>query len=204
MTEDQKLQGQAITIQTYEENWEKYITGTVSDISGEYKDWIGKVLSFINRDSVIFEAGSASGRDADYIENLGFHVIRSDVAEGFVNYQKKLGKDAIKFDLLRDTFNLKYDLIFANVVLLHFNTEELTLVLENIKNGLKSGGLLAFTTKAGNGEEFSTHKMNSARYFKYWEINELKQLFLDLGFVIEVFQHGVDSKWIQGIVRYVE
>jgi SAM-dependent methyltransferase len=204
MTQQEKSKAQAITIQTYEENWENYISGTVSEIAGEYKDWIDKVLSFINKDSVIFEVGSASGRDADYIENLGFHVVRSDVAASFVNYQKNLGKESIKFDLLKDEFNSKYDLIFANVVLLHFNPEELVLVLENIKKGLKNRGLFAFTTKSGNGEEFSTHKMNSARYFKYWEINELKNDFIDLGFKIEVFQPGVDSKWIQGIVRFIE
>ena len=199
-----KSQGQIVTIQTYEENWQNYIDWTVSGVTGEYKDSIDEVLSYVDKDSEMFEVGSATGRDADYIESLGFQITRSDVVESFVSYQKSLGKEMVKFDLMSDTFKHRYDLIYTNAVLLHFNPEELVTVLENVKNGLKSGGLLAFTTKAGNSEEFSSHKMNKPRYFKYWELEELKNFFIDLGFKIEVFQFSIDSKWIQGIVRFVK
>ena len=204
MTDHQKNQGQAITIQTYEENWQNYIDGTVSDVTGEYKDWIDEVLSYVDKDSEMFEVGSATGRDADYIESLGFQITRSDVVESFVSYQKSLGKEMFKFDLLSDTFRYEYDLIYTNAVLLHFNPEELVTVLENVKNGLKSGGLLAFTTKAGNSEEFSSHKMNKPRYFKYWQVVEIENILTDLGFKTKVFKQSSDLKWILGIVKFEE
>lgn len=205
MPQELKTQGQAITIQTYEENWQNYISGTVSDVGGEFKEWMDQALNYVDKDSSkIFEVGSATGRDADYIQNSGYQITRSDVVKSFIDYQKSLGKEIIKFNVLDDIFPGKYDLIYANAVLLHFNPEELARVLENIKKGLQSGGLLAFTTKAGTGEEYSTHKMNKSRYFKYWQLEELKQLFMDLGYRIEVFDLSSDSKWIHGIVRFVE
>ncbi len=67
------------TIQTYRENFVKYLERTHGETLGEFKEWLDSFASHIPREGAIFEIGSASGRDARYLATQGFTVLCTDV-----------------------------------------------------------------------------------------------------------------------------
>ena len=51
------------TIETYRQNFDKYVERTPAEPSGEFKEWMNSFASHIPKDGVILEIGSASGRE---------------------------------------------------------------------------------------------------------------------------------------------
>jgi predicted TPR repeat methyltransferase len=76
-------------------------------------------------------------------------------------------------------------------------------VIEKAHKSLKLGGVFAFSLKQGEGSEWSQHKLNSDRYFKYWSEPELKALLDETNF--EDFElsrrTSPRDKWFQIIVK---
>lgn len=68
-------------------------------------------------------------------------------------------------DVRRDPFGGPYDAIVACAVLHHLERAELHRVLVRCRAGVRDGGLLAFSTKEGDGERWSHHKLGLPRYF---------------------------------------
>ncbi|MBS0653984.1 MAG: hypothetical protein JSR39_10735, partial [Verrucomicrobia bacterium] len=62
------------TLKAYENGVDAYVSGTPSEVGGIFKEWIDKTLSLLPKGAKIFEVGSAFGRDARYMESLGFSV----------------------------------------------------------------------------------------------------------------------------------
>lgn len=178
------LSSNAVTLQSYEACIRNYIEGTPSELCDHLKDWIHLVLSKISLNAQIIEIGSAFGRDSAYMESLGFKVEKTDATEAFVSYLQERGSVARKFNILSDSFNAQYDLIFANAVFLHFTPQEFNGVLQKIHAHLKNEGILAFSVKKGEGEEWSTAKLGQPRYFCYWSKEKLKQKLESFGFQV--------------------
>lgn len=65
-------------------------------------------IGTLPKGSKVFEFGSGDGKNAKYIEELGYDVTASDVAEDFINATKSTGVKTIKFNVLEDKFNEKY------------------------------------------------------------------------------------------------
>jgi SAM-dependent methyltransferase len=126
--------------------------------------------------------GSAFGRDAVYIASKGFEIECTDAAPGFVSYLKARGLNARQFNAIVDDLEDQYDLIFANAVMLHFNREEFSFVLQKLFRSLKCGGRFAFSLKRGEGEAWSSEKIGAPRFFCYWEQNDLVPLLGKTGF----------------------
>lgn len=199
-----KKTNQDITIATYEKMAQNYVNLTSSKVSGVFKDYIDDFLSRVPKNAKILEIGSATGRDADYIEEHGYHVTRTDVAESFIKYQKGLGKEIEKFDAIDGDLDKQFDLIIATAVLLHFNHEQFSKALENIKRHMSKEGLFAFAVKEGEGEEFTSAKMGQPRYFLYWKTEDLQKELVDHGFNILKIINTPDKKWIHCIVNLSE
>ena len=74
-----------------------------------------KLNTFINgnigtlpKGAKVFGFGSGDGVNAKYIEDLGYDVTASDVADDFINATKNKGVKTIKFNVLEDNFNEKW------------------------------------------------------------------------------------------------
>ncbi len=187
---------QDITIETYEKMVESYVEGTVPFIDGQYKEHLDTSLSSIEKDAEILEVGSANGRDADYIENLGYHVTRTDIVNGFIEYQKSRGKDVSKFDVITGSMDHKYDMVLASAVFLHFNQEQFDQAIDNVIRHLKDGGYFSMTMKHGEGEEFSDEKVGHPRYFRYVKPAQLKCALESKGFTVHEISVTEDGKRI--------
>ena len=140
-----------------------------------------KALSYLSTNAEILELGSGSGRDAIFMEKLGYKVIRSDGATGFVNHLRGQGFDALKIDALRDPIPLS-DMVFANAVMPHFNKNDAIIVMTKIFNSLRPGGILAINTKQGQGETWINEKLKTRRYVYYWQPAQLRTTVKKLGF----------------------
>jgi 2-polyprenyl-3-methyl-5-hydroxy-6-metoxy-1,4-benzoquinol methylase len=190
---------QIITLNTYENKTHNYIERTPNKVEGWFKEYLDKILTFVSKDSEILEVGSATGRDADYMETEGYRVIRTDVVQGFIDYQSELNKEIFKFNVINDNLNRKFDLIIATAVFLHLDEKQFRKSLLNVKKHLNYNGLFAITLKKGSGEVFNSERMDSDRFFKYWEQEEFENILKEYQFDIKYSNIAEDDKWIQCI-----
>lgn len=170
------------TVNAYNSSVDKYIAESPQIVSGELKEWIDGNLSKLDNQSRILEIGSGSGKDADYFYSQGYRMELTDASQGFVDYLNKKGHSARLLDILSDSIDVNYDMIFADAVFLHFTEDELLYVLKKAHSALRSEGRLAFTLKVGQGEETTTRKLDVPRYFHYWMQEDIERLLKEAGF----------------------
>ena len=116
-----------------------------------------------------------------------------------MDFLSKNGHSARLFNILTDEFDATYDLIFANAVFLHFQPNELETILKKIPQGLNRGGLLSFSLKYGEGEEWTVEKLGLPRYFCYWNEERIMAMLVKQGY--EVIYFDGNEKWLQIIAR---
>lgn len=188
------------TLETYQDNFDTYVSGTPCDVSGTQKTWIEGTLSRINKETPTLEIGAAFGRDAMFMKNAGYTNIKvTDAFKAAVETLKARGfTDARKLNVLTDEPEGEYGLIFASAVFLHFNEREFETALERLRSHIGLNGLLAFTVKQGDGEEWSEAKMGAPRYFKYWQEVPLRETVVKCGYrLIELINNEEYSqKWL--------
>lgn len=188
------------TLHSYDGHVRDYVNGTSQVVSGASKDWIDAALDGLPSDAAILEVGSGVGRDAAYIQQQGYVVECTDASQGFLEHLRANGFQARAFNALTDTLEDSYDLIIANAVLLHFGREDVRRVVDKLADALRPGGRLAFSLKQGNGEEWSSKKLNAPRYFCYWQPEQLVPLLRQAGFVHwdvqAIATHRQHADWI--------
>lgn len=190
----------ARTLETYNAGVDQYIDNTPHDVSGPVKLWFDRLFEGADEDCRILEIGSAFGRDASYLESKGYQVHRTDGSAGFVNYLRGKGQDATELNVLTDEIpRASFDIAFADAVFLHFNQDEFVQAAKNVHSGLATGGKFGLTLKRGDGEETSTAKMDSYRFFKYWQPSVLSKVLAECGF--DPISVESDEKWIYAIAQ---
>jgi 2-polyprenyl-3-methyl-5-hydroxy-6-metoxy-1,4-benzoquinol methylase len=198
----ENAESQKITLDTYNNHVQKYVelTKSIGD-NPDAKSWLEFLSTLIDKDVSILEIGSGSGVCADYLESLGFTIVRTDAVESFIDYQKSLGKSIRFLNILTNTASQKYDFILANAVLHHFNSSELEIVLNNVKESLSDDGLFAFSVNIGDGEEFTNQKMDAPRYYKYWKKETIDPMLSTFGFAIIDSQET--GRWLRMVVKKI-
>ncbi|HEX3568869.1 MAG TPA: class I SAM-dependent methyltransferase [Candidatus Saccharimonadales bacterium] len=196
------------TIQAYEDHVQDYINGTVQDMGdGTVKDWIDEFLTDLPKTARILELGSAFGRDATYVQSIGYTVECTDATQAFVDLLNQKGFNARKLNAITDDLGGPYDLVFANAVLVHFTRDETKQVLRKVFDALSEHGTFAFTVKQGAGEKWTDaaeDKLGVSRYFCYWTEDQIRQVVQGTGFS-EVKASGDQptsrATWVQVIAR---
>lgn len=193
-----------ITVDAYEKSIEDYVKGTPQSSSERVKEWLNQGLDGLDLNSQILELGSAFGREARYVESLGYKVERTDVVQGFVELLQKEDPSAHLLNAIEDPIVGTYELIFANAVLLHFNRDETRLVLKKLLGALSDNGRIAISVKEGSGEEWLTAKISVPRFFCYWKKDEFEALLYDVGFSkvsIDINEDDSETPWLM-VVAY--
>lgn len=171
-----------ITIEAYNNRVQEYIEGTPHEVSGEMKKWLDTSIENLPENAQIFEIGSGFGRDANYLEEQGFTVQRTDATPAFVELLNSQGFDAKHFNAIEDEMPPNQDLIVANAVLLHFTQEQTAGVIEKTYDALNENGKFAFSLKQGEGDSWIEEKLGTPRYFAYWKYDEMQQVLQEVGF----------------------
>ena len=197
-----------ITLSSYAERFREYGRNSTSILTGSSKDWIDGLLAGLSPDAAIFEIGTAHGRDARYIRSRGYAIQCSDAVLEFVADIQGQGLPAIRFNVLTDPFDRRYDLIVANAVMLHFSSDEFDHALRKTIDAVSPGGRFAFSLKHGYGSEWSNAKIDAPRYFRYWTEDELVGRLKDHGvgdFTVDVVTTDrAHAAWIYVVVRCAE
>ena len=170
------------TLESYNAHIQEYVEGTPQEVTGGVKEWIDASLEGLPQDARILEFGTAFGRDATYIEGLGYKVERTDATPGFVDLLQSKGYDARVLNAITDDIPGEYDLIFADAVLLHFTRDETRRVAEKVFSALNNGGRFAISLKQGDGEDWSDAKLGAPRFFCYWNKDNIEQVLSEAGF----------------------
>lgn len=158
MTEDSRAQNnQSIpqsaidsnrqALKWYDENYEYYDSLIDAEPSKKREEALRQLVANVPSDGLILEFGSASGRDADFVESLGPKVRRTDITQGFIDLQTKRGKTVHHLDILTGDYGGPYDGIFAMCVMLHVKPEATDAVLTKIANALKPGGVFLVSVR---------------------------------------------------------
>lgn len=195
----------AITLHSYQACVQKYCDSTPPIVSENLGYWLNLAVEGLPFDSRILEIGSGHGRDALYLQSLGYKVECSDAAPGFVEHLARLGLQARSLNILTDQIEGSYHLIFAIAVLLHFVPLEAERAIAKMRNALKPGGRIALCVKVGEGEEWTNAKLGLPRYFHYWSPDRLEQTLRRAGFSrFELAKTSLDErpvKWLFALAR---
>ncbi|MBE7162540.1 MAG: GNAT family N-acetyltransferase [Williamsia herbipolensis] len=189
------------TLDTYERESQRYVDRTSDARSGLVED----VLAVVPVGSTVLEVGSGPGRDALALEAAGLRVVRSDGARAFVERLRDQGHEALVLDVLRDDLGGPYDAVFANAVLLHVPRERLVDVLGRIRAAVRPGGVLAATLKRGEGEAWTTAKLDAPRHVTYWTERALADAVDAAGWgsaeVRDSTVPGAAERWLTVVAR---
>jgi 2-polyprenyl-3-methyl-5-hydroxy-6-metoxy-1,4-benzoquinol methylase len=190
------------TLRTYEQAAALYRERTTRT-EHEPDDLVGLVAEHAPAGAHVLEAGSGPGFDATRLEALGFRVRRTDATLAFVELQRAEGHAIDVLDVRTDDLGGPYDVVFAHAVLLHIERAELPRVLTRLHDAVRPGGLLAMTLKEGDGEEWSSHKVERPRHFTYWREAPLRAALVGAGWEPVVLEHPAATygAWLRSLSR---
>ena len=156
------------TLASYQAAAGRYAAAEPATVEPALSQFLTAFAEAVGVGGSVLEIGSATGRDAAFLERQGLAVQRSDATEAFVTGLRAAGADAWVLDVRRDDLGGPWDAIYAGAVFLHFDAAELAAVLRRTAAAVAPGGLLAFTVKEGDGAAWSTEKLGEPRHFTYW------------------------------------
>lgn len=99
----------------------------------------------ISTDSLLLDLACGKGRHSIYLNSLGYNVIGVDLSKNSIKKAKKHENERLKFEVhdMRNSFETKFDFIlnlFTSFGFFEDDAEDI-LILQNIKNGLKTNGV---------------------------------------------------------------
>lgn len=199
------------TIEFYEKFAEDYRDrakgGEYSKDRQDIHEWFKKVFSGVPKSAKIFEVGSGAGQDAEFLNKLGYAVQTSDVAESFIEILNDYNLNPVKFNIIKDDFDNKYDVILASAVLVHLTPSEVKNAIEKIYSALNYGGIFVLSVKSETRHEWKKEDPSGlSRYFSHWTQEEITGLLEKIGFVevsVETFE-GQRSNWLRIVAKKEE
>jgi len=193
----------ARTLAAYEASAELYMRAQYATPPQGLLRFMDTIADRLAAGASMLEIGSATGQDAELLEQRGLLVRRSDAAEAFVRSLRAQGFEADLLNVISDELGGPWDGIYANAVFLHLTAEELGAVLARTAAVVVPGGLLAFTLKEGDGAAWSSHKLERPRHFTYWREEPLRELIAGSPWELEVLEHETGRKddWLQCLCR---
>lgn len=204
-----------LTLETYEKEATLYERRNIADYSSargraetqKNQAFLADSLKEVAKDATLFEVGSGYGRDAHFIQSLGYNITVSDAAESFLARLREEGFEPVKFNIITDDFPTNLDYVLANAVLVHLTKAESHCVLQKVYDALSPGGVFAFSVKqrTGGGEEWKTNIEGSTakRYFSYWDAGEIENVTESVGFEIASVTRvgGIRACWLKIVAR---
>ncbi len=186
------------TIASYERAAQTYADLTSTHPTPAMAALLDEVAARTPPGAHVLELGSGTGRDATALEQRGLHVRRTDGTQAFVDLMRASGQAADRLDLVTDDFGGPYDAVVAFAVLLHLTRDELRDALSKAAAATRPGGILAFTVKEGDGDGWTTERLDVARHFTYWRAPELRAVIDGSPWTLLSLDHvdGAREPWL--------
>jgi SAM-dependent methyltransferase len=142
--------------------------------------WLTDAVAGLALDARILEIGTASGRDADWLEKRGYTVQRSEAAAGLRDYLTRGGHDVLELNVLTDSLpDSDLDLILANAVLHHLTRDQARQALLSMRRAARR---IAVSVRSGDGEGWHQSNGLPPRFFCYWTPESLTGVLRQSGF----------------------
>jgi SAM-dependent methyltransferase len=189
-----------ITIASYDAAAATYAAQTATP-SPAVTAWLDRVADAIGSGHVL-ELGSGPGHDADRLEARGLRVSRTDATPAFVTMLRAAGHEARPLDMRRDDLGGPYDAVLADAVLLHLDRTQFADLLARARAAVVDG-VLAFTIKEGDGDEWHERKLGLPRHFTYWREPAVRGVLARTGWDVVDLEHvdGTIEAWLYVIAR---
>ncbi len=170
-------------------------------------DFIRNSLNDLSQDAKMFEIGSGDGRDARFINSLGYNIQTSDAVESFLSILKDEGFSPIKFNVINDDFADSYDYILANAVFVHLTKSEVEEAVQKVYSALRNNGRFTISLRRRlEGEKdwrANIPGTSDGRFFSFWNISEAKIMLRNVGFKIIYFRQKdkPNACWLEFVVQ---
>ncbi|HTW03313.1 MAG TPA: class I SAM-dependent methyltransferase [Streptosporangiaceae bacterium] len=155
-----------VTLAAYQSRAQEYVQRRGGRRWPELTGYLDRFASLVGSGPVL-EIGSGPGWDAEYLEERGVRVIRTDATPAFISLLRAAGHDPRQLDARTDPLGGPYQGILADAVLHHLRREQFADLLRRARAAVARGGILAFTVKEGDGAAWSDN-LGMPRHFTYW------------------------------------
>jgi 2-polyprenyl-3-methyl-5-hydroxy-6-metoxy-1,4-benzoquinol methylase len=136
----------------------------------------------------VLEIGSGPGWDADELEEAGLTVRRTDITQGFIDFQRSRGKTIDRLDAINDDLGGPYDGVVTLHVLQHMEPDDLELVLAKVAKALRPGGRFLVSIPLGQGAGFEIGESGKKYY---------RALHTEADFIAALARAGLTPEWAQ-------
>lgn len=162
------------TVASYERIAADYAASTAGIPDGVTAAGIRRLLDDATRPGEapsVLELGSGPGWDADFVEELGARVRRTDVTRAFCDLQAERGRAVDVLDAITDAYtdddHPAYDAVLALCVLLHVDRASTPGVLRKVHDALRPGG--GFLVSVREGELWEHGESGNAYHVTFWQ-----------------------------------
>ncbi len=191
-----------LTLATYESGVADYIDRSPKSVALGVASLLDMLVERCPAGRVL-ELGSGPGREADYLQGHGLTVDRTDACQAFVARLQRAGHPARVLDVRSDPLGGPFDAVVANAVLLHLDRDAFREALQTCFAATRPGGFLAITLKEGDGEAWSTLKLDAPRWFVYWRMEPLREALIAAGWLVLQLEHvpGRHEPWLHAFCQ---
>jgi SAM-dependent methyltransferase len=192
-----------VTLASYEAAAERYRERSAAP-SPALRAYLDRLARLVGAGTVL-ELGSGLGWDAAYLESRGPRVLRTDATRAF-DALRADGYEALLLDVRRDEWGGPYAAVLANAVLLHLTRGEFADVLRRARQSVVEQGILGLTLKEGDGDAWSTAKLDLPRHFTYWREPAIREALEQAGWSVLSIEQvaGRTDVWLYVLARASE
>lgn len=191
------------TLTGYEGCADEYAETTAPKPEAADQPALVELLKAVEPGSRLLEIGSGPGWDADWLEERGLAVRRTDGAESFVQFQAERGRRAERLDVISDPLGGPYDGVIALHVLQHVEREILPSVFTRIAGAIRNGGVFLLALREGEGETAEIGSRGNEYYVALWPRSQIIALLAALGLDL-LWSHsfeGREGRWLTALFR---
>jgi SAM-dependent methyltransferase len=191
------------TLTGYEGCADEYAETTAPKPEADDQPALVELLKALEAGSRLLEIGSGPGWDADWLEERGLAVRRTDGADSFVQFQASRGRHAERLDVIHDPLGGPYDGIVALHVLQHVEREMLPSVFAGIAEAIRDGGVFLLALREGEGESAEIGSKGNEYYVALWPRAQIIAVLAGLGLDL-LWSHsfdGRDGRWMSALFR---
>lgn len=192
------------TVAGYDACAESYAAETDKPPTPDHVEALERFVAAVGAGGRVLEVASGPGWDADWLEAKGVEVRRTDLSEGFIDFQRARGRTVEKLDLIAGDLQGPWDGFVALYVIQHVGRDLVYGVIARVAAALRVGGTLLMSFQEGEGEENSVHPEATYQVVR-WREAEITALLARHGLAVN-WRSSFDGKegvWITVIASRV-
>lgn len=192
------------TVAAYDNAADKYEEFTIH--LGGQDDLLAYFMELVPKGKIL-DVGCGPGVDAEIFKTADYDVTAIDLNDRFVQLVRRRVPNikVLKMDMREITWRNEFDGIWASASLLHLPKSNFENVLRRLVEALKSDGCIFLALKQGEGKGWKNSDRfgTDRKYFAFYQIEELENIFKKLG-VSVVKLHYNDTKVVKWMNIYLK